>query len=84
MPGRTTAVPTHALLHGGCRRGVEDGPFCSFFFDALSFVLSITPFFALCCGFLGAILFSADRPGRRTKGSLQRAAIERTADGKPG
>jgi len=55
------------LLHGARGRGVGDGHafLCSFLCSFLSLV---------------RILFSRDRPGRRAKGSLQRAAIARTAD----
>jgi len=77
--GGTTAVPTHALVHGICRRGLGGGVRISC---------------SLCCSFLLTGLFSFvissvritswDRPGRRAKGSLQRAATARTADGNPG
>jgi len=33
------------------------------------------------CDSLGVLYHSRDRPGRRAKGSLQRAAFARTADG---
>jgi hypothetical protein len=38
---------------------------------------------SLLCSFLGALSSSWDRPGRRAKGSVQRAAIARTADRTP-
>jgi hypothetical protein len=45
-------------------------------FLCLSFVFSFVISFAM---FLGALYYSWDRPGRRAKGSLQRAAFPRTA-----
>jgi len=61
-----TALASHALLHGFCGRGVG----CGGGFPLLrSFPLVRR-------------VFSWDRSGRRKKGSLQRAAFERTADGK--
>jgi len=67
--GGTDAVPAHALLHGIGRRGVGDGRFSLL----LSFVIPLV-----------RALSSWDRPGRRAKGSLQRAATARTADRKTG
>jgi len=67
----TTAVLAHALLHIIGRRGVGGRGALSF----VSFLLSSS---------LGASTFSWDRPGRRAKGSLQRAATARTVDRKTG
>jgi len=67
----TTVVLTHTLLHGIGRRGV--GGRGALFF--ISFPLSSS---------LAAFIFSWDRPGRRAKGSLQRASTARTTDRKTG
>ena len=57
--GGAAAVPARAILHGIGRRGVGDG------WRSLCHFL---------CDFLCAHLSSWDKPGRRAKGSLQRAA----------
>jgi len=67
--GAGEELPLFLLFHGISRRGVGDGP--RFFCYFL-------------CDFLSAHLSSRDRPGRRAKGSLQRAATARTVDGKNG
>jgi len=67
--GRTPAVPSHPLVHGLGWRGVGD--WWGGLSFAFSFVISLVRF----------IFLSRDRPGRRAKGSLQRAAIARTAAG---
>ena len=70
--GGTATVPSHALLHGLCGRGVR-------ILGADFFCLSLCRFL---CSFLGALYHSRDRPGWRAKESLQRAVFARTADGK--
>ena len=67
----TTAVLTHTLLHDIGRRGVWRRGALS----VVSFPLS---------GSLDASTLSWDRPRRRAKGSLQRAATVRTADRETG
>ena len=73
--GRDSTVPTHARLHGVRRNGVG-GTFPLFFISTatLAFLSFVIP--------LVRITSSRDRPGRRAKGSLQRAASARTADWK--
>jgi len=64
-----TAVPPHPFLHGfrGREGGLGGGP------PTISFVFPLS--------FLWFSISSRERPGRRAKGSLQRAATARTADG---
>jgi len=80
VPGGTTAVPTRPLSHDIRRRlgaGLRFLPFLSFVCRSLSD--SFPLWFPWC-----AFHLLKDRPGRRAKGDLQRAAIARTADGIPG
>ena len=85
MPGGTTVVPTHALLHGVGGGGVGGGwivfPFCLFLCcqqDALSFVLFR---FVLFLWYVSIFLGQARVEG---KGELATSPLARTADGKPG
>ena len=80
--GGATAVSSHTLIHGVCRRGRSrvrsrfslSSPFCSFPRSSL-------------CDFFGAhliVLGQAWAEGKGgERGGLQRAAFARTADGKP-
>jgi len=73
-PAGDTPFPPHARLHGARRNGVGrtwEGFLLSI---ALSFVSHTSS--SLFCHFT----LSGDRPGRRAKGCLQRAATARTAD----
>jgi len=77
--GRGTVVPTHvhALSHGIYGRGLGGGSrfpsfFLSFCSDSFSFVISLV-----------RAISSWDRPGRRVKGSLQRAASRGQRTGNP-
>jgi len=71
VTGRNFRCSSHPLIHGIGRRGVGDGSRFPFLFFPL-----LTS--------LGAATLSWDKPGRRAKGSLQRAATARTADRKTG
>ena len=74
--GGDSTVPAHTRFHGVCRIGLVAERRFPF---VLSFVRHARfPFF---CNPLGVRSTSSwDGPGRRAKGSLQRAATARTAD----
>ena len=74
--GGTSSVPSHTLVRGVGRRGVGEGSrflyaFLLFFLLCFPFVF---PFMLSFVIFLGTHSLSWDRPGRRAKRSLQRAA----------
>jgi len=87
------AVPAYALLHGVRREGGVGGESRffllfhlseSFLSAAVSFAFSSVRTLSLSFVSLVRTTSSWDRLGRRVKGSLQRAATARTADGKNG
>ena len=73
-PAGDTTFPPHAQLHGARRNGVGRAWEGFLLSIALSFVSHTSSSFF--CHFM----LSGDRPGRRAKGCLQRAATARTAD----